>query len=402
MGLASEIVERYLQNHAEPFVRELSGALSQLKHLQWQHGLVVPALDERPDFLRSLAEAAFWRERVAAIIVVNQPADLDMVTPRNQTLLAWFSARPLVFEFGFLKVYEAGHGSHWWVIDACTALAPSRVNGVGEARKLGCDLAVALFARGLLESPWLGCTDADAELPSDYFSCARPSSAVAAVFDFDHVHPDPDHPVLAATAIYESAIRYYAKSLAWAGSRYAFIALGSALSFHIKSYCHVRGFPKKSGGEDFYLLNKLAKLGEIAPLRPVVRVRARTSERVPFGTGPATRAILDTLAAGHAFHCYHPEIFRCLQLFLRRKSDAWQHPQLLEGLPECVQTALGELKVTTLINHLQQQVRTEAQARKAFDDWFDGFRTLKFVHHLQRLEFPAQPLAYCLERAVYL
>ena len=225
---------------------------------------------------------------------------------------------------------------------------------------------------------------------------------MAAVFDFAHVHPNRNHPALAATAIYENAIRYYAKSLAWAGSPYAFIALGSAISFHIERYCHVRGFPKKSGGEDFYLLNKLAKLGEIAHLRPVVRVRARASKRVPFGTGPATRAIIDNLATGDAFHYYHPEIFRCLQLWLRCKPDVWQHPQLIEGLPECIQTALGELKVATLIDHLQQQVHSAAQARKAFDDWFDGFRTLKFVHHLQRHDFPAQPLAYCLEHAVYL
>jgi hypothetical protein len=42
--------------------------------------------------------------------------------------------------------------------------------GVGLARRIGMDIALGLFARERLESPWLGCTDGDARLPADYFA----------------------------------------------------------------------------------------------------------------------------------------------------------------------------------------------------------------------------------------
>ena len=61
-------------------------------------------------------------------------------------------------------------------------------------------------------------------------------------------------------------------------------------------YAQSAGFPKLAAGEDFYLLNKLAKIGKIIPLKIInqpIYIQARISNRTPFGTGPALDKIID-------------------------------------------------------------------------------------------------------------
>ena len=88
---------------------------------------------------------------------------------------------------------------------------------------------------------------------------------------------------------------YYVAGLAMAGSRYAHHSLGSTIAVHAKTYAAVRGYPKRSAGEDFYLLNKICKLAPVERLAgPALSIEARISARVPFGTGPALRRLLKT------------------------------------------------------------------------------------------------------------
>ena len=46
----------------------------------------------------------------------------------------------------------------------------------------------------------------------------------------------------------------------YARSPYAFHTIGSTMAVSANHYAKVRGFPKREAGEDFYLLNKLAKV----------------------------------------------------------------------------------------------------------------------------------------------
>jgi glycosyltransferase involved in cell wall biosynthesis len=87
---------------------------------------------------------------------------------------------------------------------------------------------------------------------------------------------------------YEIYMRYYIINLIRIGSPYSFTALGSAIAFPVSSYRAIRGIAPKQSGEDFYLLQKLCKLGKILiwndePVYPSPRL----SDRVLFGTGPA-------------------------------------------------------------------------------------------------------------------
>ena len=144
--------------------------------------------------------------------------------------------------------------------------------------------------------------------PDDHFDLGDVegrSDVAAAVFPFRH-EPSPDPHVTRATALYELSLRYYVAGLAWAGSPYAFHTLGSIFAVTTDAYAAVRGFPRRDAAEDFYLLNKAAKIGNVARVASApVRIRSRVSDRTPFGTGASVgRATMTTERVFYAPECF--------------------------------------------------------------------------------------------------
>ena len=164
---------------------------------------------------------------------------------------------------------------------------------MGLARKIGFDIALRLHQAGRLASSWLHSTDADVILPRDYFERAsrvRVPNAAALVYPF--VHRGEDDVALArAVQLYEISLRYYVLGLASAGSPYAHHTVGSTLAVDAAAYAKVRGVPKRTAAEDFYLLGKLVKIGAIVPLADGAnfRERSRFTAR-PFRHRPAVNA----------------------------------------------------------------------------------------------------------------
>jgi hypothetical protein len=73
---------------------------------------------------------------------------------------------------------------------------------------------------------------------------------------------------------------------------------------------------KRAAGEDFYFLNKLAKVGRIDYIRETcVHPSARVSTRVPFGTGKRIERFLAGDAAKE-YYLYDPQIFSILSGWL--------------------------------------------------------------------------------------
>jgi len=164
------------------------------------------------------------------------------------------------------------------------------------------------------------------------------------------------------------------------------------------AYAQVRGFPRRAGGEDFYLLNKLAKVGDVwSPTAPVIELDARASTRAPFGTGPAVTRLVNRLEAGEdpagiaLFH--HPEVFWQLKLCLA----AW--PQIHRGeipapdISPQSRDALAALGFAQALNHARRHGRSETQFVRQLNTWFDGLRTLKFIHALRDRGWPLIDLA---------
>lgn len=276
--------------------------------------------------------------------------------------------------------------------------------GVGHARKIGADLAVSLIYRQRVRSPWIHCTDADVQLPNTYFSCIETAPNIgpghaALVYPFQHgedrENPEKsDHKeVVLATQLYELSLRYYVAGMKFAHSPYAFHTIGSTMAVRANHYAKVRGFPKREAGEDFYLLNKLAKVGSVLELNKgadcePIRIAARRSDRVPFGTGAAVNKITALTDPVKEFRFYHPAVFQSLQHWLQTLPVIWQS-QSRELMPDffpdqpALLAGLKNIGVNQALDHAFRQSNDLDQFTRQMHTWFDAFRTLKLVHALR-------------------
>jgi hypothetical protein len=401
-SILTKTIAKYLRVYAEPEC----AALEDFPAISPQHYLVIPCYSETPDFARRLAASALGFCSALIIVVINQPPGVH--EPLNSQLRNYFQQYSLLWQKHHLSLFSANNEKlHWLVVDRFSpGLEIDPKQGVGLARKLGCDLAAFLMAKNPTWQRWICTTDADAILPGDYFAAldSVPIDSSAAVFSVEHI-TNESNAIFNATKIYECALRYYVDGLAWAGSPYAFPTIGSALAVSLQAYCECRGFPRRAGGEDFYLLNKLAKLGAVSWLKkPTIQLMSRISNRAPFGTGPAVKKILE-LDRPDDFTYYAPEAFSDLRAWLRHIPAIWLQLQAgrdpLKNLPTHLQAILTDAGIENLFVHLRRQIDNPQQCTRAVHHWFDAFQTLKFIRRLQDLYYPAQPLAACLRNAPF-
>jgi hypothetical protein len=214
---------------------------------------------------------------------------------------------------------------------------------------------------------------------------------------------------------YEIFLRYYVLGLADAGSSYAFHTLGSTLAIHALAYAKVRGFPRRNAGEDFYLMNKLAKVGEIRHLggAPLL-IRGRPSHRVPFGTGAALKQITGAAARGEAYRVYAPEVFLQLKICLtaielacadRMSMDprgSLERAAQLHGRTNtrALDQAITELGLFSALSRAKSISTDQRTMARHVHTWFDAFRTLKLIHTLSR-RFPKVELIGAVQAASF-
>jgi hypothetical protein len=377
-------IDKYLARHSW-FDPAASDGLQRLApHGPWDHALVIPARREAIACLGAAADPAA-RDAVLCVLVVN--ASDDPVDQREGTqLLAAVEAHPERWRGEGMSLHRVGPLDVLIIDCVRGARRFGPEDGVGLARKIGADLVLRLHQLGMLRSPWIHCTDADARLPAEHFDRvvkAEPN-VVATVAPFWHV-PGDDPLADEATARYELSLRYYVAGLRSAGSPFAFHTIGSLISVSCSAYASARGFPRRQAGEDFYLLNKLAKLGVVRELEGApVEIRSRRSARVPFGTGPAVEALL----GGQPLRVYDPRVFEALATVLRALAQIASG----EGLGALTRVT-KELDVTQLHTCLAAArslvVRYPArQLEQRLRERFDGFRTLKLIHELTATRWP--------------
>jgi hypothetical protein len=381
----------YLGRWAEPVAEIAAGVPGRYTHV-----LVVPALNESSALLDGYQAAARTASgRVLCIVVVNASESLGPeafegnqrcsreLLERLQGVRSLHEAPPVWFgsvdAFDVLLVDRSSPGFR----------LPKR-QGVGLARRIGCDLAAALSANGALTGRLIACTDADAVLPADYFAridAARSDPSSALLFPFRH-EASGSASIDYATQLYELSLRYYVLGLEWAGSPYAFQSLGSSIALDVEAYAKVRGFPRLQAGEDFYVLCKLAK---VAPLRrdrgEPIRILSRRSARVPFGTGAGVAKL-----EGRELSVYAPRSFAVLRAWLSCLNEfaaVRDFRRALVSLSELVPEERAVLDA--LLAHLDAERTLEEASRstpgagllRRVHTWFDGFRTLKLIHALR-------------------
>jgi len=178
------------------------------------------------------------------------------------------------------------------------------------------------------------------------------------------------------------------------------------------AYLSVRGVPKREAAEDFHLLDKLAKVGPLyRPRVSPIAIRARVSERVPFGTGRRSREIAEELASGREFLLYSPEIFRALAAVLKGLDDFARSAEVAAltravelWVPEIapsVQQVLTGLGTFAALTSAAAQAPTGAVLQRRVHTWFDSLRTLRFVHGLRDRCLPSLPWRTALAAAPF-
>jgi hypothetical protein len=395
--------DKYLQHYAEP---EASALLQADLTQCWRNVLVIPAYRESPELLKDLPDAP----DTLLILVLNRP-DSDPDTRCNDALRDHLMALPRVKSLvgAGAMLLAMADGRHLLLMERPEPLPQNEA--VGLARKIGCDAALALGVAGYIGSRWIHCSDADAKLPEEYFRAAEQiRSASALSYPYHHTRPaDPREQV--AIDLYEQYLRQYVDGLRDAGSPYAFHTLGSCLAVDATAYARVRGFPRRAGGEDFYLLNKLAKQGPVAiPDCAAIRLSARLSQRAPFGTGPA---LVKLLKEEHPQQCamfYDPRCFEGLAALLACMAEHGRPglemddlQRLLAPMPQ-VRAAAEDLGIAKFLTHASSQCSSREAFERQFQQWFDGFRTLKFIHALcaswERISLQELERQAALSRAV--
>lgn len=298
-------------------------------------------------------------------------------------------------------------------IDRFNTLPFSKKQGVGLARKIGCDIVTYLISHEILSSRWIWTTDADAVIPSNYFSAHGKEKASAIHFSFRHDIASFEGGE--ALTLYEIFLRYYFLGLSWARSPFAFPTIGSCLAIDQDSYISVRGFPDRLAGEDFHLLNKLRKCGSVFySQEAIITLRGRFSSRVPFGTGKATVDIFNMLERGDPFKLYHPDTFlvlkellKCVELALGGTEEVFSDrlTQILNQL--ClfhpgIPSILEEFRIKEMIQSSFQCRNTFDQRLQHFLTLFDALKTLRLIHSLRRNCFPDKPWRMALRDAPFL
>ncbi|WP_394176592.1 hypothetical protein [Thalassotalea litorea] len=397
---------KYLANFAEPETQSLS---SFPQALVFEHVVILPAYKESAQFCHRFDRLTTGNAGQLLIVVINQP-DTDNNTEPQQRLFAQLHASAeLIWQCDNLSLLKLVNAGYVLVVERFIQPIPYK-QGVGLARKIAADLACYLIAHHGIQSPWICSTDADAHLPANYFSSLPTDSQniSALVFDFYHQRTDTkaNDKTGIATDLYEQSMRYYVGGLNYAGSRYGYFTIGSILAISANAYVKARGFPKRAAGEDFYLLNKIAKLGEIKNVQDVqIKIDARVSDRVPFGTGPAVQKIIDLQQASRDYCYYQPQVFielkQVLDLF---KTSAGNLQQLLSGIEKLSvlsKQSLTDIGFTKFVNILQKQRSSDAQTARQLIVWFDAFKTLKFIHALRDNGLTDIPLQQALDNPYF-
>jgi hypothetical protein len=370
------LLTKYLENYAE------SESQQNFTHIKPAiNCLVIPCRDESTDLLSRLKILLSYNPSTLIILVVNQPvSQIDSVL--NETLA---------------KAAKDKLANSILVIDRFSdGKCIDDKHGVGLARKIGCDAACQLIAQGIISSQWIHTSDADVSWPHDYFTAtAKLHSYAAVIYPFTH---QPRSGVSGLPiALYELSLRYYVAGLKYAGSPYSYHSVGSTLAINVNNYAMVRGFPKRSAGEDFHILNKLCKTGDIASLQaPVITIFDRDSNRTPFGTGPAVSKLSAMQDATEEYLYYHPQCFELLKTWLDFTPslfDLGNTEKVITTLKKTLKPVLVKAllfaKIEQQLNHCFKQAKTNQGFVKQLNDGFDALTTLRLIHYLRDHQYPS-------------
>lgn len=358
MELKTFDVEKYLRKNPPlplPFATD-----------EYQHAVVIPVYNELTSFgaaEHSIRQAiAQTSEKIAVIAVINYPAGADKDDSEKLLNLIRIGVYPEVFPL----------------------YLPEISGGVGAARKAGMDAFTGKISPGNMEKSAIFSMDADTVVEPEYFKRVLPELLVsggAVSIGFSHqAAADAEHQ--RAIECYEAYLSRYVNKLREAGSPYAFFTVGSAFAVRADAYIRAGGMKVREAGEDFYFMQAVAKTSGVKSIPDkLVHPSPRISARVPFGTGQAVASLL----RGEKLKEVPDLPFAVLKEVLNKVSDETliSPEKFLFLLPAAAAEFFLKEHFGTLWQRVLGNLPDYPGARtKAFNDWFDGLKTLRFLHFL--------------------
>jgi hypothetical protein len=397
-----------MQNLPANVLSYLSKHLIKNYAIEWQRKtainnvIVIPAIAEYDNIkvlLKSLSEndPAFFPSSLILFVVNNSPVSDDRIKEDNLKSLILLRTIINANDDGGLSREIISSGLQIGLVDASSKGKElnTKQAGVGLARKVGMDLSLTIFDYSNGAKKLIICLDADCTVSQTYLTNTindfNKNDLSVAVVNFEHPVKGTDD-YNAAIICYEIFLRYYVSGLNFAGSDYAFYSIGSTMLCDHNAYMKIGGMNKRKAAEDFYFLEKLAKNYPINKIySATVYPSKRSSWRVPFGTGKRVTRFLSRTQDEYLL--FDPAVFEVLKEWLEiYNSDAISDPQEILNQAKEIHTELYNFLLQNNYPKQWDKILSNTKSGKQLNHqrniWFDGFKTLKLIHHLRDTAFP--------------
>ena len=340
--------------------------------------VVIPCYDDAMvfDTLRSLEMTQPSTSPVEVLVVVNSGETTpDEIVKENRRI--------------FTELQNRGQSDYYHrfkLLPIIIEKVPRKRAGVGHARKTGMDEAVRRLAGINKPGGIIISLDADTLVHEAYFSRIENAFRTGAgkevftlQFEHDYNPQRYSKEEIEACRLYEMYLHYFKSALSMTGFPYCFHTLGSCFAVTAQAYVKVGGMPCRQGGEDFYFLHKLAPMTNVGEISgTLVYPSPRISTRVPFGTGPSVKNIIEN----KNFRVYPFDLFLILKRFFDCFNDFsdLEHPVNLNNVPNEIIDFVGEKKLLAIINECRLNTKGEKNLTKRLFSKFDAFFIVKFLN----------------------
>jgi glycosyltransferase involved in cell wall biosynthesis len=278
--------------------------------------------------------------------------------------------------------------------------------GVGLARKTGMDEAVARFNFLNIKHGVVVSLDADTLVAENYLveieeHFKQNHMHVGATIAFEHQKEGLPENQLQGINLYEQFLKYYKDALSYTGYPFSMFTIGSAFAVTAEAYVKRGGMNRRQAGEDFYFLQNLVQLGTVGEITSTkVYPSARSSNRVPFGTGAAMQKWID--GTEDLTQTYNFQAFIELKEFFEIKEKLYkvnetEQKQIIGNLPVAISSFIAFDNFYIDLADLNKNCSTLKTFQTRFFHKFNAFKVLKYLNFAHEQYFKKADLLEQIE-----
>jgi len=342
--------------------------------------VIIPAFNEPDIFatLNSLKKCKKPENNVEVIILINHTANTPLhIKEINREV--------------FNKITTDYSNSDTGKLQFCPILIedmPQKHAGAGLARKTAMDEAIRRFAYINNDNGIIISLDADTIVSENYLTEIERTflnnfKLNCAILNFEHlITENTPQQEKRAVIFYELYLYYFKQAMKYTGFPYAYHTIGSCFAVKASVYAKQGGMNKRQGGEDFYFLHKVFPLGNTVELNSVtVYPSARISDRVPFGTGPAVKEIIeqgDFFTYRFEYFIYLKNFFNTIESLYNANNDTIY--AFYESLDISLKEFISDEEFLRKITEINKNTASPAKFKQRFYYWFDAFKVIKYLN----------------------